>query len=137
MRMSKARASSKSLVWNVGFLLLILAVGVVSYQFFKNKEGLADLDKATKISQKDGVVVFTMPECPHCESIKPDVKKLNKESNKFAVVEVGDPKSDEIIKQFEVNKYPTILQFKDGVPTVYEQDRSYASLKQLLFDSKQ
>lgn len=130
--MAKSKRPSKQMMWNVGFLLLVIAFGVVSYQFFKNREGLMDMDKVSKIQQGDGVLVVTMPGCHYCEQMKPDLDTLSKESDKIAVVDTGDDDGKQIAQELNVQKYPTILQFKGGAATPYEGDRSLGALRKLV-----
>jgi thiol-disulfide isomerase/thioredoxin len=130
--MAKSSRPSKQMMWNVGFLLLVIAFGVVSYQFFKSREGLTDMDKVSKIQQGDGLLVVTMPGCGYCEQMKPDLDTLSKESTKVAVVDTGDEEGKKIANELNVQKYPTILQFQGGSASPYEGDRSLDALRKLV-----
>jgi glutaredoxin len=121
-------------MWNVGFLLLIIAAAVLSYQWFFPKEGMTDLDRVSKIKSGDGVLVFTMEGCGHCKAMKETLDKLTKESTAIAVVDTSDATEEtkKLTADMNIKSYPTIFQFKGGVPTDVSNSRSYDELKSLL-----
>lgn len=129
-----AKKASKNMMWNVGFLLLLLAVAVGSYQLFK-REGMEGQDVKNKVEQikkLNGVVVFTMEGCGWCDKIKPALTKLNESEVKdhFAWVHKSDQTpNEELLKEFNVNSFPTILTFKNGTAVPYDDNnREYESL---------
>ena len=123
------------MMWNVGFLLLLLAVAVGSYQLLKREgmEGAEDVkSKVNKIKSGSGMVVFTMEGCGWCDKVKPALEKLKNSDVKehFAWVHKSSSTNNEaLLKEFNVNSFPTILIFKNGTSVTYEDnDREFESL---------
>lgn len=123
------------MMWNVGFLLLILAIAVGSYQLLK-REGMEGSEnvkgKIEKIKKGNGMVVFTMQGCGWCTQVKPALEKLEESDVKdhFAWVhKSSESPQDDLLKEFNVNSFPTILIFKNGTSVPYEDsDREFESL---------
>ena len=138
-----AKVRSSNLMWNVGFLLIVLAIGVLSYQFLvKRKEGFTESQSVIKkIKNGNGVLVVTMENCPHCESMKKDLQKLSENDNikgYFAWVDGSNKKKSEEqgISDLSIQSFPTILSFKDGIPDSYRDGRSYEELLDLVNSTK-
>ena len=129
-----AKSHPTSLVWNVGFLLFMLAIGVLSYQlFFKRQEGFSSGSNVEKVVNGNGVLVVTMKNCPHCESMKDDLSALSSSnSNNFAW---ADSKDSEV-SDLNLNSFPSILVFTNGTSKPYNQDRSKSSLQELIDSTK-
>ena len=129
-----AKSHPTSLLWNVGFLLFMLAIGVLSYQlFFKKQEGFSNSSSVEEVINGNGVLVVTMKNCPHCESMKDDLSALSS-SNKtnFAW---ADSKDGEV-SDLDLNSFPSILVFENGTSKPYKQDRSKESLQELVDSTK-
>ena len=128
------KSHPSSLVWNVCFLLFMLAIGVLSYQLlFKRQEGFTDGSDVQKVINGDGVLVVTMKNCPHCESMKDDLAALSSSNKKnFAW---ADSKDSEV-SDLNLNSFPSILKFSNGTSKPYSQDRSKESLQNLIDSTK-
>ena len=138
-----AKVRSSNFMWNVGFLLIVLAIGVLSYQFLvKRKEGFTENQSVIKkIKNGNGVLVVTMENCPHCESMKKDLQKLSENENikdYFAWVDGSDRQKSEQqgISDLSIQSFPTILSFKNGIPDSYRNGRSYEELLDLVNSTK-
>lgn len=129
-----AKSHPTSLVWNVGFLLFMLAIGVLSYQLFaKKQEGFSNGSSIEKVVNGDGVLVVTMKNCPHCESMKDDLSALSSSNSKNFVW--ADSKDSEVA-DLDLNSFPSILVFTNGTSKPYNQDRSKESLQELIDSTK-
>jgi len=144
-----AKARPNTLMWNVGFLLIALAVGVISYQFIAKREGFTfpwdtpseekqtggssatSASAVNKVKNGDGVLVVTMKNCPHCETMKGDLKKLSNSEDTAGHFAWADSK-DESVSDLNVNSYPTILVFENGTSSNYTEGRSYSDLLALV-----
>ena len=130
-----AKSHPTSLVWNVGFLLFMLAIGVLSYQliFKKQEEGFSNGSDVQKVVNGNGVLVVTMKNCPHCESMKDDLTTLSSSNKKNFVW--ADSKDSEV-SDLNLNSFPSILVFTNGTSKPYNQDRSRESLQELIDSTK-
>ena len=124
------------MMWNVGFLLLILAIAVGSYQLLK-REGMEggedDKKKIERIKNGNGMIVFTMDGCGWCTKVAPELEKLKQSDVKQHFAWVNKSKEspqEELLKEFNVGSFPTILVFKNGTSVPYEDsDRAFDRLK--------
>jgi hypothetical protein len=144
-----AKSYPNKLVWNVVFLLLILAVGVVSYQLFVRREGFDMFSSASKgssegssegsdvekVKKGNGLLVVTMEKCPHCESMKEALVKLREDPSTKGRFAWADSK-DASVSDLKLNSFPTILIFKNGEPTDYTDGRSYDELLAVIESTK-
>lgn len=130
-----AKMNRSNLMWKVGFLLLVIAVGVLSFQLLGKKEGYSNSSEVNKIKKGDGVLVITMKNCPHCETMKDDLEKLSEAKEAKGYFAWADSK-DPDVADLNVRSYPTILVFKNGKSTNYNQGRSYSELMKLVKSTK-
>jgi len=131
--MRKARSSN--FMWNVIFLLFLVAVGVVSFQLLNKREAFSSKMDVDKIKKGNGVIVVTMKNCPHCESMKADLETMSKSPEMkgyFAWVDSKDKSVDDLA----LTSYPSILVFKDGEKEEYTEDRSLEKLMELVKSTK-
>ena len=115
-----AKSRQNSLMWNIIFLLLMVAVGVISYMLIKKREGFSEASSVEKIKKGNGVLVVTLDGCPHCDDMKPDLESLSadpKMKSHFAWVD----STDESVADLEIASYPTIFVFKDGESTEFTE----------------
>lgn len=130
-----AKLNRSNLMWKVGFLLLVIAVGVISFQLMGKKEGYSNSSDVNKVKRGDGVLVVTMKNCPHCEKMEKDLEKLSEAKEAKDNFAWADSK-DEDVSDLDISSYPTILVFKNGKSTNYNQGRSYAELMKLVKSTK-
>lgn len=135
LKLLMAKKGSKNIMWNVGFLLLILAIAVGSYQLLK-REGMEggedDKKKIERVKNGNGMIVFTMEGCGWCDKVKPALEKLKQSEVKdhFAWVHKSKESTQEkLLKEYNVTSFPTILILKNGTSVPYEDnDREFESL---------
>jgi thioredoxin-like negative regulator of GroEL len=131
-----AKKHSSSLLWNVGFLLIVIVVAVLSYQYFYKKEGFTtDTSVIEKIKKGNGVIVVTMKNCPHCTKMEEDLKQLSESSeykSSFAWVDGSSRQKENGISDLNVSSFPTILSFKNGIPNSESDKRSKEELEDLI-----
>jgi thiol-disulfide isomerase/thioredoxin len=130
-----AKMNRSNLMWKVGFLLLVIAVGVVSFQLLGKKEGYSNSSDVNRVKKGNGVLVVTMKNCPHCETMKEDLEKLSEAKEAKGYFAWADSK-DADVSDLDISSYPTILVFKKGKSTSYNQGRSYADLMKLVNSTK-
>lgn len=127
-----ARSKPKNLLWNLGFLLIVLLVGVLSFQLFRKKEALSPPSRVENVKKGNGVLVVTMDKCPHCESMKKALEDLSNDKQIKGNFAWADSK-DEKVADLGLSSYPSILIFKDGEHTEYaDTDRSQKALLKLV-----
>jgi len=113
--------------------LLVLAAIVllcgIAAQLFGRREGLEN-PKFT------GIMFFTTDTCGHCQALKPTITRLQSSySENVTVVDCTKPDDAvrETMKEYNINRFPTILKFDDGqrVGSPIE-DRDYANLEKII-----
>ena len=89
-----------------------------------------ELDKIENLSEK--LVLFYAPWCGVCKSLKPTWDKLTKNYPEL-VTEINCDKEIEIIKQNNIEYFPTIKYFpKDKASIQYEGSRNYKDIENFL-----
>ncbi|ADX06678.1 putative disulphide isomerase [Organic Lake phycodnavirus] len=106
------------------FTLILVAVLVVLYFIyttFKLDEAFeaSSADFASKLKSDDKqLVMFYADWCGHCKKIKPQWDEASTEigNEKMIKVNVGEgtPEQKELMEQYDVNGFPTILIFENG-----------------------
>jgi protein disulfide-isomerase-like protein len=120
-------------------LVVLFAVVLLSLFFKQVKEGYENEedDKLTKSvlqSSKPVTVLFYAKWCGHCKDLHPDWNKAAKQANadekRMLRVNVGDdtPEHKQLMKEYNIKGFPTIIIFKDGIPTEYNGPRNVEAL---------
>jgi thiol:disulfide interchange protein len=114
-------------------LVVLLILLVLSYFFFSAKEGFEckpnELDSLLKSSDKV-LVLFYADWCGHCTKLKPAweeaATKANSEKKRMIQIDVGGKTAEqkELMDKYQIDGFPTILVFQQGVPTPYQGSRS-------------
>jgi len=130
-----AKSRQNNLLWNVVFLLFIIAIGVISYQLMKKPEAFSTANVVEKVIKGDGVLVVTMDKCPHCENMKEDLESLSEEPSTKGYFAWADSKDDSIA-DLGLSSFPSILVFKNGVSTEYTDERTKDKLLALVKSTK-
>ena len=130
-----AKSRQNTLLWNVVFLLFIIAVGAISYQLMKKPEAFSTGNVVEKVVNGNGVLVVTMDKCPHCENMKEDLQSLSEEPSAKGYFAWADSK-DESVAGLELSSFPSILVFKNGVSTEYTDERTKDKLLSLVKSTK-
>jgi thiol:disulfide interchange protein len=76
--------------------------------------------------------------CGHCQKVKPDwttaAKEINtKDDKKMIMVNCGEGTDEDqkIMKNYNIDGYPTIIKFVNGTPSLYRGDRDADSFKDI------
>ena len=110
-------------------MLAVAIGGALGYAYlmgFFNKEnfGLSQTSKE--------IVFFSMPGCGHCEDFQSTFDLLKSNYGNTAHIEIVQVKSDEkpeLIEQYGITSFPTILALKAGKKVKeFSEDRTYENL---------
>jgi thiol-disulfide isomerase/thioredoxin len=141
--------------WNIIIIIgLSILLFVIFYFIYKqtirkyketnindeNKEETIDEEIANK---KVEMMLFFTTWCPHCKSCKPDWEKLketyeNRLINGYKVefIDVDctneTTKTEQLMNQYKVEGYPTIILVKDGKTINFDAKPSFETLDQFL-----
>ena len=78
------------------------------------------------------IIFFSMPGCGHCENFQPTWDLLMKNYGNIKsikLIQASSNEKPELVKQFEIQGFPTILYVKDNKKvSEYKGDRSYEDL---------
>jgi thiol:disulfide interchange protein len=117
--------------------MVLLSIVLLSIFFKQLKEGYTnekkeeeddELTDSVLQSSKPVLVLFYATWCRHCTDLHPiwneAAKQANTEEKRMLKVNVGDntPKQKKIMNQYKINGFPTIIIFKDGQHTTYEEN---------------
>jgi protein disulfide-isomerase-like protein len=134
----------KNILWpnNLPRLALMLAVLLALYYVYTTylKEGfeLAPAKLEDEIASGKKLVLFYADWCGHCKKIKPEwdetAKEVNKEDKKMLKVNCGGGSEEEkeIMSKYNIDGYPTIIVFDNGVASPYEGKRDKESFMSAL-----
>jgi protein disulfide-isomerase-like protein len=127
---------------NLPRLALMLAILLALYFVYTNylKEGfeLAPAKLEDEIATGKKLVLFYADWCGHCKKIKPEwdetAKEINKEDKKMLKVNCGGGSEEEkeIMSKYNIDGYPTIIVFDNGVASPYEGKRDKESFMSAL-----
>jgi protein disulfide-isomerase A4 len=74
------------------------------------------------------IMLFKAEWCGHCKTFLPVWNKVKKQyKNKFNFIMYDSEKNKDIMKQWDIKGFPTIMVKKDDIVIDYEGDRSYES----------
>ena len=90
--------------------------------------GQKDFDDAIKLNSKI-LVEFYAPWCGHCKQLAPEYEKAAQElKGKVPIAKVDCTAHNDVCTAHNVQGYPTIKYFEDGVPTDYNGERVSAAI---------
>jgi protein disulfide-isomerase-like protein len=120
-------------------VMVLFAVVILSLFFKQIKEGYEneeddELSESVLQSPKPVTVLFYAKWCGHCKVLHPDwnkaAKQANKDGKRMLKVNVGEntPEHKKLMNQYNIKGFPTIIIFKDGIPTEYNGPRNVDAL---------
>ena len=127
---------------NLPRLALMLAVLLALYYVYVNylKEGfeLQPSKFETEVADGKKLVLFYADWCGHCKKLKPEwddtAKEVNEKDNKMLKMNCGGGTEEEkeIMSKYNIDGYPTIIVFDNGVASPYEGKRTKEAFKSAL-----
>lgn len=112
-------------------MVVILIVSLFSVVLISGIFGMKN-EKFTVTNSGRELVFFSMKGCSHCEDIKPMWNLLIQNygnNNYIELKQVVAQDNPDLVKQYDVKGFPTILALKDGkINFEYKGDRSYEDL---------
>jgi thiol-disulfide isomerase/thioredoxin len=110
-------------------LLGIVLACAAAFQIFRMREGMEN-DSFT------GIRFFTIENCGHCKALKPTIERLQANHGAHVKLHDGtnpDAETEQLMKQFKISSFPTMIAYKDGQPLKKPvEDRDYTSLEKLI-----
>jgi len=139
MKQIKGLFSTKNLPRLILLVIALIVLYFVYDKFLKGFEGFEttsiDIEDQVKTGKK--LVLFYADWCGHCKKIKPiwdeTAKEVNEDEVKMIKVNCGEgtDKDQAIMKKYSIDGYPTIIQFVNGKPQLYQGERDSASFKEV------
>lgn len=124
---------------NLPRLAVMLAILLVLYYVYVNylKEGfeLQPSKFDTEIAEGKKLVLFYADWCGHCKKLKPEwdetAAEVNEKDNKMLKMNCGGGSKEEkdIMSKYNIDGYPTIIVFDNGVASPYEGKRTKEAFK--------
>ena len=119
-------------------LLVVLAIVLIVVVCIMKKKSIQPVKKEEESSKKQ-LVFFHMNGCGHCESMKPEWKKLTDmgEYKGVKFLDIENNENRELLKKHEIRGFPTIKLCKNGVEDVkncvtHQGERSAEALKKMI-----
>ncbi len=119
-------------------LAILLALYYVYSKYLKEGFELEPAKLEDEIAKGKKLVLFYADWCGHCKKIKPEwdetAKEVNKEDKKMIKVNCGGGSEEEkeIMSKYNIDGYPTIIVFDNGVASPYEGKRTKEAFKSAL-----
>jgi thiol-disulfide isomerase/thioredoxin len=141
--MDNFRKSAEWLLHNkkvVGYLLIAVFFAVVAHQIYtryvktKNNysyyEGYSNAPNSGSAEPPVATIrMFKVDWCPHCKKALPEFQAIQDQYNgkvvnghklAFVIVDGEDPANEDLVNQFKVQGYPTVVLTKDGKNIEYD-----------------
>jgi thiol-disulfide isomerase/thioredoxin len=139
MKQMKGMFTTKNLPRLIILVIVLIVLFFVYDKFLKGFEGFEtdslDIEEQVKSGKK--LVLFYADWCGHCKKIKPiwdeTAKEVNADEVKMIKVNCGEgtDKDQAIMKKYSIDGYPTIIQFINGKPQLYQGERDPVSFKEV------
>ena len=141
--MDNFRKSAEWLLHNkkvVGYLLIAVFFAVIAYQIYNlyvkksnnysYYEGYSNAPNSGSAEPPVATIrMFKVDWCPHCKKALPEFQAIQDQYNgkvvnghklAFVVVDGEDPANEDLVNQFKVQGYPTVVLTKDGKNIEYD-----------------
>lgn len=141
--MDNFRKSAEWLLRNkkvVGYLLIAVFFAVVAHQIYNRYvkpnnnysyyEGYSNAPNSGSAEPPVATIrMFKVDWCPHCKKALPEFQAIQDQYNgkvvnghklAFVVVDGEDPANEDLVNQFKVQGYPTVVLTKDGKNIEYD-----------------
>lgn len=93
---------------------------------------LIEIDATTfqriQTGELDAIVFFYMDGCQLCREVRPKLSSVAAGISQKSFVSISDAKSSPFWSQYKIERFPTLLKFKAGVPVAYQGDWNVPSL---------
>jgi len=139
MKQIKGLFSTKNLPRLILLVIALIVLYFVYDKFLKGFEGFetTSIDIEDQVKSGKKLVLFYADWCGHCKKIKPiwdeTAKEVNEDEVKMIKVNCGEgtDKDQAIMKKYSIDGYPTIIQFVNGKPQLYQGERDAVSFKEV------
>jgi len=139
MKQMKGMFTTKNLARLIILVIVLIVLYFVYDKFLKGFEGFEtnSLDIEDQVKSGKKLVLFYADWCGHCKKIKPvwdeTAKEVNADEVKMIKVNCGEgtDKDQAIMKKYSIDGYPTIIQFVNGKPQLYQGERDPVSFKEV------
>ena len=96
---------------------------------------MIDLNNLTGGSAETTFTLYYVEWCPHCQVVKPEWEKLENDTelkDKVNIVKINCEENEEIVKEKNIEGFPTILLTHNGKEKGYNGEREYDDFKKYL-----
>ena len=119
-------------------LIVIVLVIVILINFKLLSNPMTKLNSLTGGKSKDQTtfILYYVEWCPHCQVVKPEWKKLeeDKELKHITISKINCEENEDIVKEKNIEGFPTILLTHNGKEIGYNGGREYADFKNYLLN---
>jgi thiol-disulfide isomerase/thioredoxin len=138
--LQKISSLYKSIPKNI--LLAILAIIIILLvMYMYNVPSMINTKKETftSLEKPSSFMMFYTDWCPHCTHAKPEFKKVMDKCSsgelngkKIVVKMINAEEDKELVKEYKVEGYPTLIFTRDGKNYTYEGNRTSADMMSYL-----
>tara|TARA_B110000483_G_C17956078_1_gene450204 strand:+ start:28 stop:486 length:459 start_codon:yes stop_codon:yes gene_type:complete len=121
----------------VAFIIFsILVVLVLVYVFKFNVVFMKNSLMGGKLNNETTFTLYYVEWCPHCQVVKPEWAKLenDNELEHITIVKINCEENEDIVKEKNIEGFPTILLTHNGNEMGYNGGREYADFKNYLLN---
>ena len=121
----------------VACAIFVIFVALVSVYIFKfNEFSMKNSLMGGKLNNETTFTLYYVEWCPHCQVVKPEWAKLenDNELEHITIVKVNCEENEDIVKEKNIEGFPTILLTHNGKEMGYNGGREYADFKNYLLN---
>jgi len=120
----------------VACAIFIIFVLVLIYVFKFNVFSMKNSLMGGKINNETTFTLYYVEWCPHCQVVKPEWSKLenDNELEHITIVKINCEENEDIVKEKNIEGFPTILLTHNGNEMGYNGGREYADFKNYLLN---
>ena len=124
------------LITIVIIIIILVNLNIISSPMnISTTNSMIDLNNLTGGGTETTFTLYYVEWCPHCQVVKPEWEKLENDTDlkdKINIVKINCEENEEIVKEKNIEGFPTILLTHNGKEIGYNGDREYDDFKKYL-----
>ena len=124
---------------NISIMFIFLFIYIIVLTIYTNRYIENNLKKSLmggKLNNETTFTLYYVEWCPHCKVVKPEWTKLenDNELEHIIFVKIDCEENEDIVKEKNIEGFPTILLTHNGKEIGYNGGREYADFKNYLLN---
>jgi len=117
-------------------IIVLVVIILINLNVLSNPMNKLNLLTGGKSKDETTFILYYVEWCPHCQVVKPEWKKLeeDKELKNITISKINCEENEDIVKEKNIEGFPTILLTHNGKEIGYNGSREYADFKNYLLN---